>query len=368
MARKSRFAAPVVIAALIGTGAAVVPQLDASATPHLPAISAKALIAKAVSEKVSHLSGTIQWSADLGLPSLSELTSGDGQTVNSTSGFDPTSLLSGSQSFHVWVAGPERERVQAPGSLEETDVVRDGTQLWVWQSSTSHVTHYVLQRAGGRTAAAPDTGAAAAQDVTPQTIAGRILTALNRSTTSVRVASSETVAGRSAYVLRLTPDRSVAANRDSTIASVEIAVDASTGLPLRVTVWAEGVATPALEVGYSSISYAEPSGSDLAAPKGETTTTKVVKPETRQTPATRGEHPSSSLLGDDWGTIAELSAGRFANSPELRTATTAVSGSWGSGRLLTSNLINALFLPDGKVLVGMVTPAALEAAAAAKAG
>jgi hypothetical protein len=44
-----------------------------------------------------------------------------------------------------------------------------------------------------------------------------------------------------------------------------------------------------------------------------------------------------------------------------------VSGSWGSGRLLSSALINALVLPSGRVLVGFVTPAALEQAAA-KAG
>jgi outer membrane lipoprotein-sorting protein len=383
MARKSRLAAPVVVAALIGTGAAVVPQLDASATPHLPSISAKALIAKAASDKVSHLSGTVRWTADLGLPSLSELTSGNGQSVNSASGFDPTSLLSGTQDFHVWVAGPQRERVQIPGSLEETDVVRDGTQLWVWQSSTSHVTHYILKSgrpahvataspmpSGSRmgngtwTGQAPDQSAAAAQEANPQTVASHILKALNQSTTGVSVAAPEKVAGRDAYVLRLAPDRSVAANRDSTIGSVEIAVDAQTGLPLRVTVYAEGSSKPALEVGYTSISYAEPSGSDLTAPKGQTTTTKVVQPHMDK----HGDNPEhqgdSSLTGNDWGTIAVLSAGRYANSPELRSATTAVSGSWGSGRLLTSNLINALFLPNGKVLVGMVTPAALEAAAA----
>ena len=40
-----------------------------------------------------------------------------------------------------------------------------------------------------------------------------------------------------------------------------------------------------------------------------------------------------------------------------------VSGAWGSGRLVTSKLVNALILPDGRMLVGLVTPDRLEAAA-----
>jgi outer membrane lipoprotein-sorting protein len=363
MARsRYRFAAPVVVAALIGTGAAVVPKLDAAAAPHLPTVSAQQLVAKAVSEKVDHLSGAIRWDADLGLPSVSELTGGDGQTVSSASGFDPTSLASGSQTFDVWVAGSQRQRVAIPGSLEETDVVRDGSQAWVWQSSTAHVTHYVLKRAGGQEATVPASNATSAQDLNPQTVASHILADLNLSTTSVSVAPSETVAGRSAYVLRLAPDRSVTGNRDSTVGSIEIAVDASTGLPLRVTVWAAGQSQPALELGYTSISYSMPSSHDLAPPTGETTTTKVIEPAGPHHQAAGSLGHRIDLIGSDWGSIANVAAGSAAG--RLYSATTAVSGSWGSGRLLSSTLVNALLLPDGRALVGFVTPAALEQAAA----
>ena len=41
---------------------------------------------------------------------------------------------------------------------------------------------------------------------------------------------------------------------------------------------------------------------------------------------------------------------------ELRDATTPVSGAWGSGRLLHTSLGNVLFLSDGRVAAGFVSP------------
>jgi hypothetical protein len=40
-----------------------------------------------------------------------------------------------------------------------------------------------------------------------------------------------------------------------------------------------------------------------------------------------------------------------------------VSGSWGSGRLLTSRLVSALITDDGRLIVGAVPPELLYAAA-----
>ena len=42
----------------------------------------------------------------------------------------------------------------------------------------------------------------------------------------------------------------------------------------------------------------------------------------------------------------------------------AVQGSWGSGRLLTTNLFSVLVTDDGRLLVGAVTPQRLTRAAA----
>jgi hypothetical protein len=379
--RRYRLAVPVVVAALIGVGAWI-PRLDAAAAPHLPAMRSSSLITKALSEHVSHLSGTLRWSADLGLPSLSSLTDGSGQSITASSGFDPSSLLSGSQTVDLWIAGAKRERIALPGTLEESDVVRDGNQAWVWDSTTAHVTHYVL--AGPKTAAGPAAAPAPvrnAEHMTPQAVAGEILAGLNQSTTSVSVGPAVDVAGRAAYLLRVAPDRRVAANRDSTISSIDIAIDATTGLPLRVAVYAVGQTAPALQVGFTSIDYSAPSAANLAAPHGITTSTKVIHavgrhPESvrrsESRPAHRSMHHAKSnpTIGKDWGSIAVLSSPQYLAGQagfsflELQSIATQVSGPWGSGRLLTSSLINALFLPDGQILVGLTTPHALEQAAA----
>jgi outer membrane lipoprotein-sorting protein len=380
--RRYRFAVPVVVAALIAVGA-LIPKMDAAGAPRLPARSASSLIVKALSEHVSHLSGTIRWSADLGLPSLSSLTNGNGQSVASSSAFDPTSLLSGTQTVNIWIGGANRERISLPGTLQESDVVRNGNQAWVWDSTTAHVTHYVL--AGAKPESSHATSPAPvrkAEETTPQAVARQILAGLKESTTSVSVAPAINVAGRPAYVLELAPDRSIAANRDSTVSSIDIAIDASTGLPLRVSVYAVGQAAAALQVGFTSISFSAPSSADLAAPHGLTTSTKVVHAKSghrasmrsgpTSKPAHRSTHASKSTqtIGKDWGSILALSAPQTSlgsggvSLPELEALATPVSGSWGSGRLLTSSLVNALFLPDGQVLVGATTPAALERAAA----
>ncbi len=442
--RSYRFAVPVLVAGLIGLGAWL-PRMDAAAAPKLPAISASKLLTKVASEHVSHLSGTVGWTANLGLPSLSSLTSGGGQTVSSGSGFDPTSLLSGTQHFNVWIGGANRQRISAQGSLQENDVVRDGNQVWLWNSSTSHVTHLVIRsqrpQTSGWTGYAPLTAqsstpkggmmakhcpkgmagsmvpsgakrhtfsyhgpmakdgsmakaasmgtagsamsaASMAESLTPQAVASDVLAGLKASTTSVSVGSPVRVAGRSAYVLHLTPDRSVAANRASTVSSIDLAVDATTGLPLQVSVYATGQSSPALQFGYTAIDYSAPSASALSAPKGTTTSTKVVhlpgpgavashthlRPAHRQPAGHQSNGPK--VIGSDWGSIFSLSGGTHlfasgsgATSSELTTATTAVSGSWGSGRLFKSALVNALFLPNGRVLVGFATPSALEHAA-----
>ena len=40
-----------------------------------------------------------------------------------------------------------------------------------------------------------------------------------------------------------------------------------------------------------------------------------------------------------------------------------VEGSWGTGKILTSKMVNALITDDGRVLVGLVSPDTLVAAA-----
>ncbi|MET8374015.1 hypothetical protein ABZU42_30415, partial [Micromonospora profundi] len=49
-------------------------------------------------------------------------------------------------------------------------------------------------------------------------------------------------------------------------------------------------------------------------------------------------------------------AGDAPDMSKLLGGLTAVSGDWGSGRLLTSKLFSVLLTDDGRVLAGAVTP------------
>jgi outer membrane lipoprotein-sorting protein len=383
--RSRRFAVPVVVAGLIAVGAAV-PSIDASAAPKLPAITPTKLLAKAIGERVKTVSGTVEWSADLGLPALSSLTTSGGQGLPSSGPFDPTSLLSGTHDFQLWVDGAAKQRVAATSDLAETDLVRNGSQAWVWDSSTQHVTRYLLP--SGHRDASPASPPAWAD---PQIAARDLLEGLGSAGSAVSVSKPVKVAGVSAYVLRVAPGAASAPK--STVSSIDIAVDAANGFPLRVSVHAAHQADPALELGFTSVSFATPAASVFAAPTGRTTTTKTLgahrgsRATIRQTHSPSGDtalapgaspagpggtHPA--FVGKDWTAVAVVAVSSFTGRGpkaamvrgELEKVTTAVSGSWGSGRLLTTSLLNALVLPNGKVLVGFVTPAVLEAAAAGR--
>lgn len=395
-----------------------VPALSASAAPSLPPISAQSLVAKVLANRTSVFSGSFKWSPDLGIPSVSGLTGGGGQAPSSGSGFSPSSLISTPSDFQVWVDGSSRQRIAAPSSLAESDVVRSGSQAWVWDSTTQHVTRYVFvpgsqaagpgsggsgsggSGSGGGGTGSGGTGASmpAQTPPTPQALAQRLLGGLASSST-VSVVSPETVAGVPAYVLRIAPKRSLATNADSKVAAIEIAVDAANGFPLQVSVFATAQKIPALQVGFTRISFATPAASVFTPPKGLSVTTKTVTipalgaapatgwtgyaPLGRSASASTGASGAASKLrkvGSGWDTVAVYAAGSglaaltgggagtasagATSGPLLRAATTPVSGAWGSGRLLSTSLLDALVLPNGTVLAGFVNPAALEAAAA----
>jgi hypothetical protein len=76
-----------------------------------------------------------------------------------------------------------------------------------------------------------------------------------------------------------------------------------------------------------------------------------------------------SVLGSGWTSVAVLPGGAGAatsgsTAALLEQASRPVTGAFGSGRLITSSLLSALVLDDGRVLVGAVSGSALEAAAA----
>ena len=127
---------PVVLAALLAGGIAFATR-SSGAAPSLPPRSAAQLLADVSQASVPGLSGTVVQTARLGLPSLPSLGGRGGSA--SLSG-----LAAGSHTIRVWLAGVDRARVAVTGTLAESDVIRNGQDLWVYQSDGNTVTHLSL--------------------------------------------------------------------------------------------------------------------------------------------------------------------------------------------------------------------------------
>lgn len=353
--RRAAWAVPAVAVAAVVAAPTLLPlSVSATDAPNLPARTAPQLLAAVESSSTQALSGEIVATARLGLPQLPG--PGSGGT------FDWQSLVTGSNTVRVWVDGPQRQRLALLGQLAESDVVRNGRDVWTYESGTQAVSHALLP--DGAAKAKPATPPATA--LTPQQAADQALAAIDP-TTSVTVDPTQRVAGRDAYTLVLTP-------KDSTtlVRKVAIAVDSTTSVPLRVQVYGTDPAKAAFETGFTRVDFARPAASVFAftPPKGATVTERPLpaapgKPDSAAAKADAGARPT--VVGSGWSAVAVLPAptagtpaptGQSARLLEQLT-TPLPDGS----RVLRSSLLSVLFAKDGRVLVGAVSPQVLQKAA-----
>jgi outer membrane lipoprotein-sorting protein len=353
------------VAATIGL-IALVPNLSASAAPNLPSLTPQQLIVKVQQANVKTLSGSLKLTSNLGLPNLGSLRGVAGRGT----GFNPIDLLTGSNQAKVWLDGPQRVRIAVLRSMAESDFIQSGQDVWTWDSTGSKVQHTVIS-AGGKekSTGAPQTDAPSAEVLTPHTpdqAAKALLDHLNPST-AVSVTTPAKVAGRSVYELVLTPR-----TPQSTIDHAGIAVDAKSGLPLQVSLFAKGQKKPALQLGFTSISLARPAASNFTfkTPPGATVTANGAHHGSKAESGAPEVGPSIQqgapvTIGQDWTSVVVFRGAQLPRqADELLSGATVVNGAFGSGRLLQTSLINVLFLNDGRIAAGAVTPSALEAAVA----
>ena len=383
LSRHARWAVPVgavAIAAAVTAGSMI---SVAQASPELPARTPAQLLAAVAGQTAPPpaFTGTVVETASLGIPQLPGLSN-----QNSA-----TSLLAGSHTIKVWYASPARFRLAMPVPLSETDLIHNGRQVWVWQSSTNSVSKTQLPAKAAPAATPAPTGV----PLTPQQAASEALKAVGPST-SVSVQRTVSVAGQPAYQLALSPK-----SGNSLIGRVTIAIDAAKNVPLRVQVFARGARTPAFQVGFTSISYVAPAAANFTftPPRGakvKNVTLPAGAPHKSQASAGQAAGPYQ-VIGKDWLSVAVLptsalggltgtagaasaAAGQAAGSAvagsgsgsgesaavmgALLGSARAVHGTWGSGRLLRTSLLSVLITSNGHVLVGAVAPAVLYAAAA----
>jgi outer membrane lipoprotein-sorting protein len=359
--RTARWLVPVAVVTVIAAGAGVSSAV-ASADPALPSRTAADLLVSLGHAPSQPFSGTVAENADLGIPAL------PGAASTSLSW---QSLISGSHTARVWYASPSQVRVSLVGDLAESDIVRNGTDVWVWSSRDNTASHTVLP-VGASTM--PDT----TPPIDPATAAARALAAIDPST-SVTVAGTSRVAGRPVYELVLAPRASA-----SLIGQVRLAIDSETSVPLRVQVFARGASEPAFETAFTSISFDTPAASvfSFTPPPGaevdeSTLPLGMAKPHTASGTATPASHQRPTVIGSGWTSVVEIpDAAAFmsgsgsaqgsgaSTTAALMRATTTVTGSFGTGQLLQTALVSVLLLADGRLFVGAVTPDLLEQVAA----
>jgi outer membrane lipoprotein-sorting protein len=354
-----RWAVPGVAVAAIA-GGVVLSSAGADAAAQLPAKTAAQLLAGVASAPDHPLSGTVVETARLGLPDL------PGQAA----GTSLQSLVTGSHTARVWHGTDGKARISLIGDLAETDVVRNGRDVWLWSSQTNEATHVQLPaepaagKSNRRATATPEA-------LDPATAAQKALAAIDP-TTAVTVDGTGHVAGQAVYELKLTPRDS-----RSLIGSVRLAIDADTNVPLRVQVFAKGGGTePAFETGFTSVQFEQPDASvfSFTPPKGAKVTQQALpaRPSTggSMSPdhvvAPSGSQPS--VVGTGWTAVAVLhgvdlaSLGRDETASTILGATKTVSGPYGTGRLLSTPLLSVLVVGD-TAYVGAVDPSVVEQAA-----
>ena len=362
LSRRARWAVPAGV--LVITGGVVAGSVIsvAQAAPGLPARTAAQLLAEVADSVPPPLTGTVVETASFGLPALPA-------AGNPTS---LSSLLTGSHTIRVWYASPGHFRLAAPQSLSESDVIRDGSTAWLWQSTLNKVTKFTLPAHS-----AASQPAVPKQPLTPQQAAQQVLAAVGP-TTTVSVASNVTVAGQAAYGLVLAPK-----DARSLVGQVQIDIDGSNGVPLRLQVFARGASSPAFQVGYTAIQFVTPAPADLSftPPPGSSVT--EVNMASGGSKATGSANSGVSSIGSGWLTVLKLpssaltpgspapgsstssSADGAAVLQALLASATPVHGAWGTGRLLRTSLVSVLITDQGSMFVGAVEPSVLYAAASA---
>lgn len=140
-------AAVAVVGAVLGTGPVIA---AVQGDPVLPDRTAEQLLTEVVraaqKDEMPPMSGTIVETASLGIPGLPADAGAPGSLA---------SLLSGSHEVRVWYGGERRLRLAVPGRMSETDLIVNGDQVWMWESSSNTATRIKTAEGGPRGGTSP---------------------------------------------------------------------------------------------------------------------------------------------------------------------------------------------------------------------
>lgn len=150
-------------------------------------------------------------------------------------------LFSGRTNMRVWWRGPADNRVDVVTPAGESGTHRGPGGTWTWAYETATAT---------RTAVNP-LDLPAPPDVLPSSLGRRLLS--EAADGELARNGARRIAGRDALGLRLTP-----AAGASSVRRVDVWIDAASGLPLQVQVFAKGAARTALDTRFLDLDLAVP--------------------------------------------------------------------------------------------------------------
>lgn len=368
-----------VVAGVVGLVVLAAPA-GAGAAPSLPATTPQALVQSVLTSSVPSMSGTVAITNNLGLPSVPGI----------------PELANGNSQLRVWSDGTGRTRVSMPTATSEQTFVDDGTTLYSWDSSHRTVTESPASKEGAHHKANSAPLGTGTTPTDPASLAKQLVSALQTSS-NITVDGTDTVAGQPAYDLVLTPK----ANQRTLLREVKIAIDANKHIPLQLTVLGDNSSTPAINVGFSDLNYGPQQSSlfTFTPPPGSTVTkhdeSGSADKQKNQAQKAAGQL-APKIVGSGWDTVAiitlpsgsasapsdtqdnngavpGLSSGsaskRAGGASPLALARefgTPVSGSWGSGWSIGTNIGTAIITSDGRVAVGLVPQQVLTEALGSK--
>jgi outer membrane lipoprotein-sorting protein len=268
MSRKVLIPILIVVVAAAATIGVLAARAQGSAT--LPTVTPSQLLANVATKahQTKSLSGDVAWTNGL---------LGDTSVLNLGGATTPTgiaSLLQGGKG-RIWLQDG-KVRLESQGQGGDLVVTAANGSVWTYTSAANTATQYsVPTGANGATSPTPLPSTSVFDPVT------RIEAALQElaPTATVAVTGQEGVAGQQSYILTLTPT-----TLNTTLGSVQVAIDGTTFVPLRIEVFPKGSATAALSAGFTSVSYASIDGKlfEFTPPSGAKVVHKTVTMPTGQ--------------------------------------------------------------------------------------
>jgi hypothetical protein len=170
----------------------------------------------------------------------------------------------------------------------------------------------------------------------------------------------------------------------SLVGRVTVAIDATEHVPLRFQIFPKGSADPAFEAAFTQISFDRPDAGQFAfnPPPGTKVTDEAAHAPSDHPKIDKGTAGADApkRVGTGWTTVlvatlpkdataapqGQAQGEGAAQAQSLLNQLQKVSGSWGSGRLLSGKLFSVLLTDDGRVIGGLVSPQRLYEVAAQK--